>query len=223
MRKNSFGKKIAVVLFTAVFAAGAFAQESKKFVDVKTIVPTSLYDELMSKGSILKNSDGANGFLLLPETYYSDKVKESAVIKEDGNFPFVYEGLYYLNKADILKASNSTKKEITIDDVARVCRSVSKMQGMEYFSHRRNKYRVLYERCYMIDEKDLDKKNPDPIPDQNTGNADGQVSYCFQDDSSFGANKYKLSYHQHDNELFTQFVLMDKMGAGPFNALIQEK
>ena len=217
MKKNL--KKIALLAFSAIFTVGLFAQD----VDIKAMVPPKYYDKLMSEGKVLFSSDGSKGFQLLPNTYYTAQIRDSEVTKEDKNFPFVYEGLYYLSKKDILKTSNSSKSTITIDDVARVCRSVSKMEGMEYYSHRRKDYEILYEEAYMIREEDLDKRKPEAIPDLNYGSADGQVSYCLQKDSSFGRNKYKLSYHQKDNELYTQFVLMDKMGAGPFNALYPGK
>ena len=99
-------------------------------------------------------------------------------------------------------------KDITIDDVAKVCRSVSKMQGMMYHSSTKKKDMVLYKKCYMV--SGLGSK--DPIPDQNTGNANGQVSYCLQDDNSFGENTYKLSYFQEGDTLLMEFLILDKMG-----------
>ena len=219
MNKNIFTKKIALIVFSVIFAVSAFAQTK----NVKDLVPAKYYDELIRDGYVLRNSDGSNGFLLLPNAGYSGKLKANAVTKEKGNFPFVYEGLYLVPKKEILEKSKSSKTNITIDDVAKVCRSVSKMEGMEYFSHRRNRREVLYDKAYMIAESDLNERKPKPIPDQNTGNANGQVSYCLQDDSSFGVNKYKLTYFQSGDELFTQFILMDKMGVGPFNALYPGK
>lgn len=219
MINNILTKKIVLIFLSVVFSVTAFAQPN----NAKDIVPSAYYDELMRDGYVLRSSDGSKGFMLLPNSYYSGKIKANAVDKEQGNFPFVYEGLYYVSKADILRKSNSYKKDITIDDVARVCRSVSKMKGMEYYSHRRGKNEVLYEEAYMISEDDIEARKPKAIPDQNTGNADGQISYCLQKDSSFGRNKYKLMYFQRGDELFTQFILMDKMGMGPFNALYPGK
>ena len=219
MNKNIFTKKFALIIFSVIFAVSAFAQTK----NVKDLVPAKYYDELIRDGYVLRSSNGSNGFLLLPNSSYSGKLKASSVEKEKGNFPFVYEGLYFISKNDILNESHSSKTSITIDDVAKVCRSVSKMEGMEYYSHSRKRNEVLYEEAYMISEDDLDARKPKAIPDQNTGNANGQVSYCLQKDSSFGRNKYKLMYFQNNDELFTQFILMDKMGIGPFNALYPEK
>ena len=61
------------------------------------------------------------------------------------------------------------------------------------------------------------------IEDQNTGNADGQVSYCLQDDNSFGINTYRLSYRQNEDTLWCNHYIMDKMGVGPFKAIYKGK
>lgn len=209
-------KKIGIVLFSLVFASSMFAENTK----AKGMVKAEQYQKLLSLGSISDSRDnGSKELTLLPETVYSDKVKASMVAKESKNFPFTYEGLYLLNKQDLLKKSNSTKETITIEDVSKVTRSVSKMQGMKYYSTTKKKECVLYEKAYMI----ADEKGSTAIPDQNTGNADGQVSYCYQDDSSFGVNRYKLNYFQSDDSLMAQFVLLDTMGLGPFKAIYPGK
>ena len=211
MIKNILTKKVSLLLLGVVFAVSAFAQTK----NVKDLVPAKFYDELMRDGYILRaRREKDNVFQLLPKSQYSDRIINGAIKKEDNNFAFTYEGLYYLSKADILEKSNSSKKTITIDDVAKVCRSVSKMEGMTYYSNSRKKNMVLYKDAYMIDKSGLNERNPEPIPDQNMGNANGQVSYCLQNDASFGKNKYRLSYFQSGDELFTEFLLMDKMGKG---------
>lgn len=163
--------------------------------------------------------DGSNELKLLPENEYSEKVRQSMIVKDEKRYPFTYEGVYYLNKKELLETSNSTKEDITIDDVSRICRSISKMEGMKYYSNNKKKECVLYEKTYMIENE----TSKEPIPDQNTGNADGQVSYCLQDDHSFGINRYKLSYNQSEKAFLAQFVIVDTMGLGPFNAIYPGK
>lgn len=219
MKKNVLSKKIALIIFGAILSVSAFAQSAA----IKNLIPAEYYDELMENGRVLifKDEADANGFTLLPKSVYAEKIKDGLVEKLEKNYSFMCEGLYYLKKADILKTSNSSATNITIDDVARVYRSVSDMEGMTYYSNSRNKEMVLYENAYMIEN--VEDKKPTIIPDMNEGNADGQVSYCLLDDASFGKNKYMLSYFQSPKELFAQFTLMDKMGKGPFNALYPGK
>lgn len=163
--------------------------------------------------------DGSTELKLLPENKYSEKIKQSLIEKDSKRYPFTFEGLYHLNKEELKEISNSSDDEITIEDVSRIIRSISKMQGMKYYSNNKKKECVLYEKTYMIENE----TSKDPIPDQNTGNADGQISYCLQDDHSFGINRYKLSYFQSDDCMLSQFVIVDTMGLGPFNAIYPGK
>lgn len=209
-------KKICLIIATAFLCTGLFAQTA----DVKQIVNAEYYDELLKDGYVIRmRDDGSKGFKLLPDVPEKSKILNSQVEKKDGNYPFTYEALYLLNKQEILKTSNSSAGEITIDDVSRVCRSISKMEGMKYYSTTRKKELVLYEHAYTI----ANAKSSEPIPDKNTGNADGQTLYAYQDDNSFGVTRYELNYNQTENELLAVFKNKDVMGIGPFKAIYQDK
>ena len=211
-------KKTGCIFAAGLLLAGTcFAGENAK---VKELVGAQYYDKLISKGVVSQYRDDASkGFKLLPKTIYESKINESQVEKDPKNFAYTYEGLYLLNKKDLLAKGKKGKSTITIDDVSVVVRSVSKMQGMTYYSSTKKKECVLYEKAYMIAGPGKKTK----IEDQNTGNADGQVSYCLQDDNSFGVNTYKLSYFQKNDSLLCRFDILDKMGLGPFNAIYPGK
>ena len=217
-KKTSFVKKMSMVLFAgAALTASTFAGENAK---AKSLVDPKYYSELTKKGIVSTyRDDGAKGFFLLPESIYKNKIIETQVTKQEKNYPYTYEALYLLNKKDLLAKGKSGKDSITIDDVSVVVRSVSKMQGMTYYSTTKKKECVLYETTYMI----VGPEDKTPVADKNTGNADGQISYCIQDDNSFGVNTYKLSYHQSEDSLYCNFCILDKMGIGPFKAIYPEK
>ncbi len=188
-------------------------------VDVKDLVNSSVYDELMKKGVVVQmRDDGSSKLNLLPKTDWEAEIKGSLITKKDGDYPYTYESLYYLNKKEILKASNSSATDITISDVSRVCRSISKMQGMKYYSSTRKKELVLYEKAFTIE----DAKSSNPIPDKISGSAEGQKIYALQDDNSFGVTRYELNYHQNENALMARFVNKDVMGIGPFKAIYED-
>ena len=211
-------KKISCVLFAAAVLTGTCAAgENAK---VKELVGAQYYDTLVKKGIVSEyRDDGSKGFRLLPESVYSSKINGSMIEKEAKNYPYTYEGLYLLSKKDLLSKGKSGKSTITIDDVAVVVRSISKMQGMTYYSTTKKKECVLYEKTYMI----AGPNDKTPVADKNTGDADGQISYCLQDDNSFGVNTYKLSYFQKDDTLLCNFSILDKMGIGPFKAIYPGK
>jgi len=211
-------KKMSMALFAgAVITGTCFAGENAK---VKEIVNPKYYDKLVKNGIVSEYRDnGTNGFFLVPETVYKDKINASIVEKDKKNYPYTYEGIYLISKKDLLEKGKSGKTTITIDDVSRTVRSISKMQGMKYYSTTKKKECVLYEKTYMI----AGPKDKTKIADQNTGSADGQISYCLQDDNSFGINTYKLSYCQNEDTLFCNFCILDKMGIGPFKAIYPGK
>ena len=213
MKINLIKKMSMAFLAGAVIGGTCFAADNAK---VKAAVNPGYYDELLRDGYVSRYRDnGSMELLLIPESFYSAKVKNSMVKKEDKNYPYTFEGLYLLNKKDLLAKGSSGKSEITIDDVSKVVRSVSKMQGMKYYSTTHKKELVLYEKCYMI----AGPGDKTKVADQNTGNADGQVSYCFQNDSSFGECRYKLNYYQSENEMMAVFSNIDTLGLGPFKAI----
>ena len=216
--KLTFVRKMNCLLAAGLLLGGTcLAKENAR---VKELVGSKYYEKLSKDGFVAEyRDDGSTGFFLLPDTVYSKEIGSSMIEKLPKNYPYTYEGLYLLDKKELLANGNSEKTTITIDDVSHVVRSISKMQGMKYYSTTKKKECVLYEKTYMIaGEKDKTK-----IADQNTGNADGQISYCLQDDNSFGINTYKLSYHQNEDTLWCKFSILDKMGLGPFKAIYPDK
>ena len=218
INKLTLVRKLSCVFTAGVLLGGScFAKENAK---VKEIVEPKYYAELVKNGMVTKYGENpSEGFKLIPDSEFSDKLAETLIQKNPKNFPYTFEGLYLIDKKEILEKSNSTKTEITISDVAHVVRSISKMQGMKYYSTTKKKECVLYKKTYMI----AGPEDKTKIEDQNTGNADGQVSYCLQDDNSFGINTYRLSYRQSEDTLWCNHYIMDKMGVGPFKAIYKGK
>ena len=211
-------KRMSCVLFAgAVLGGTCLAGENAK---AKELVGAKYYDALVKKGTISEyRDDGSKGFNLLPQSVYTNQISGTMIAKDPKNYPYTYEGLYLLSKKDLLAKGKSGKSTITIDDVSVVVRSISKMQGMTYYSTTKKKECVLYEKTYMI----AGPEDKTPVADKNTGNADGQISYCLQDDNSFGVNTYKLSYFQKGDTLLCNFSILDKMGLGPFKAIYPGK
>lgn len=205
-------KRLGLILTAFVFSAELFSQA----FNLEKAVGSKNFKELTAKGEItVVHDDGTDDLVLLPESNYKENFSANKVIKQPKNFPFVFEGLFYFDKDELLKASNSDKKTIGVDDIAVVLRSVSKMEGMKYYSTTRKKDMILYKNAYTIkSEEDASK-----VADSNSGNCDGQILYALLDDSSFGKTRFKLEYHQDENTIYTVFTNLDTMGIGPFKAI----
>ena len=115
--EKSLLKKVSLTLFAgAVLAGTCFAENAT----LKEKVSSKYYDELIKDGYVSRYRDnGSMELLLLPESIYSSKIKGSMIPKDPKNYPYTFEGLYLLNKKDLLAKGNSGKSTITIDDVSR--------------------------------------------------------------------------------------------------------
>lgn len=212
----NFTKKTLCTLIVAGLSSLLFAQTK----DLKKIVNAKYYDELVKNGVVtIIHKEGDDNLVLVPTSDFTDQIKGNRVEKTEKNYPFVYESVYYMKKSELLKASGSKNSTLDINDISKVLRSVSKMQGMEYYSTTKKKNLVLYEKAYTTDGENSDKK----IPDFTDGSADGLVAYCLQDDNSFGVNHYRLNYYQKQDSMLAVFNLTDIMGLGPFKAIYPGK
>lgn len=212
MRKTKF---LQICLIFCV-CLNVFAQTK----DVKSLVSAETFDELQKNGFVKKIHAGQDSdYKLLPLCEYKEICLQNKIAKSEENFPFIYESLFLIPKAEILEKSNSAKQTFNIEDVSTVFRSFSKMQGMKYFSTTRKKEKILYENAYTIANETSSEK----ISDKNTGNADGQVLFCYQEDASFGVCRYKVEYKQNQDTLFALFSNIDTLGIGPFKAIFPGK
>ena len=99
-----------------------------------------------------------------------------------GNPTFLIEALYLYKKTQ-----GGTKD---IGKISRILRSVSKLEGLQYYSSSRKKMRTLYEASYMIEDSKTKKRLTDPIEEPA---ADFSV-YVLQKDLTFGKNIYRYRF-----------------------------
>ena len=202
-------KLISILIFFCLVLNSSFANSYKNFVNEE--IATELEDKGFKR---IIHQEGTRNLVLLPDFNYSSQLIENRV-SENKKYTFVSETLYLIDKSEIIQKSNIEEKTINIEDASRVIRSVSKMEGMKYYSLHRKEESILYKKSYMID--DLETQNR--IEDVNTGSADGQVSYMLQEDHSFGECRYELRYHQNENEFYSNFRNVDSMGLGIFKVI----
>ena len=89
--KTNLLKKLGLVVTAGVIFAGTgFSRENEK---IKELVDSKYYETLTQKGIVSNyRDDGSKGFLLLPESVYSEKINESMINKEPKNYPYTFEG-----------------------------------------------------------------------------------------------------------------------------------
>lgn len=185
---------ISLILVSVFVSSRLYSVSPEKILDQK------VYSTLIEKGKIDRTFYNKKNvsLLLYPSTQLASKAIKSW--PSEKNEPvYVAEELFMLNKKDL---GTGDVSKVTIDEASKIIRSVSKMEGMEYYSHSDKKNEVLYKDCYCI-------KGPNDrtrVPDDLTGSANGKIMYCFQNDNSFGKTNYRLEYHQTENEVSATFI-----------------
>jgi hypothetical protein len=183
-------KRILAVLACAAALATVGADEIQE--RLSAYMPASLAAELAAKG-ILQNAayrqKGASP-KLAPTTALA---REALSFWDGKDPPFFSETLTLYKKAERQKTTGPKDRAA----VSELLRSISKLQGIEYFSHSRNKMRTLYEKAYAVDGVATKKR----IPDSLGGSADGMTVYALQKDLTFGEYVYSYRYRETDDSV----------------------
>ena len=132
-------KLINFLIFFGLFSNFSFAESYKNFVNEE------IASELEEKGmKRIIHEDSSRDLVLLPNFEYSSKLLENRVA-EKKKYTFISESLYLIDKSEILEKSNLSQDTVTIEDASRVVRSISKMEGMTYYSLHRKEESILYD------------------------------------------------------------------------------
>ncbi|MBQ9237842.1 MAG: hypothetical protein IJ191_00780 [Treponema sp.] len=197
------------------------AQETQTAV-LEDIVAEEYISALRESGQVEYIHEENNDTLkLLPKSSYADMLLNGRVKKVRDRLGYVTESLFWVKK-EVL-AENSTRvdtvPDTSLEAVTRVLRSASAMEGMQYYSNSRKEWSVLYKSVYMV----KGANDWTRIPDENTGDANGQVSYCYQHDHTFGGCYYRLNYYQTGNEVAALFTNITWMKYGAIRAVKPEQ
>ena len=133
---------------------------------------------------------------LLPKSAISEEVANFWKKNYNKNPVFISEMLYEI-------PSNG----LDINEISKILRAFSTMEGIEYYSNSNKKNEVLYKSCYTI--SDPVKKTK--IPDNKEENAAGLKLFMFQEDNSFGKTPYEVTYWQTENEVAMNAVNLEPL------------
>jgi hypothetical protein len=97
----------------------------------------------------------------------------------------------------LYKKKTPTVPGADIPKISAILRSISHLQGLEYFSNSRQKMWVLYEKSYVVDNRKAKKKIADPV----SGDADGKTLLAVQKDTTFGEYLYEYTYRQNNDSV----------------------
>ena len=148
------------------------------------------YQAQLEKDGYVRTEDGS--WTLTPTTTLS---RAATKTWEQPEQPlYIAESLYMVKKSTLVEHSlNPAHCDTSLQAVSRVIRSVSKMQGMKYYSNSDKKWAVLYDEAHLVDAANYKQR----IADQTDGSADGKQLYCMLKDHTFGKGVYRLDYREN--------------------------
>lgn len=190
--------KLLFLLMAGILSTSVFGYSARE------LLGDARYELLKKEGKIQLNrfKDESNKLQLVPDTEISKKL--FGKWEELNLTSMAGENLYLL-----------PKKGSTIEDVSVIVRSVSSLEGTEYYSNRRQRMEVLYGNAYCIKSAEDETR----VADFTAGNADGQIQYCMLDDNSLGRTNYRISYMQSENEIAAEFTNVSPVSYGPIKAV----
>ena len=193
MKKKLLKKIVCGVLFTlTVSFASAYSFEE--------LVSEETAAQLLEKGLVQKKrmNEKSSELVLVPSSPLAQKFKNQWPASKKEKPVLVGENLYLIKKSEL---NPEHPESVTIEKASQIMRSISTMQGLEYYSNKNEKWETLYKDAYFVDNI----KNRKKIADDIKGSADGKTACCLLNDNSLGKIYYTLSYHQKENEVSVQF------------------
>jgi hypothetical protein len=207
--KRFFGLLFFLVLGTVVFAAP----------DPSTWIVGVDLNELRTNGSVKKFyfSQADVKISLLSDS----AMKNSLLARVGEQKPTVaVEALYYLHDKEF-----NGKVEDQQLRLYNTLRSISSLEGIQYYSASRKTMRTFYAESYVVDSFQTRKRIPDPlvkaIPDKDLVNV-------YQRDLTFGGNDYEYDYRFGDgtiaffssNVSTIQYLIFPVIGPRKLNATV---
>lgn len=199
---------LILCLCLTLLCSGTVFSQSKK--NTPSEIDGEIFQQLLEKGEYrtqyFKEKD--KDFTLYPKTELGSLLKETWTEKKEP--VFVSESLFLIEKP-----TETSSLELDTDLISQIMRSISSMEGIEYYSNSDKKMKTLYMQSYAVDN--LEDKNR--ISDKLEGSADNLSIYAFQEDGSFGDNYYQIDYRQQENEVSMVIRLMEPLKYGLITAV----
>lgn len=148
-----------------------------------TLLAPALLERLRLEGELRNSLSEASALQLIPDVSFRPEIEErinelELSVGTEVLTLYRNEAIDFDDEASRLKIYN-------------ILRSISTMEGIEYYSASRKRMRTLFARSYVIDGPDKQKRIPDPLVQEIPAYS---RLYIFQEDLTFGENVYRSEY-----------------------------
>jgi hypothetical protein len=168
----------STIVLLALWAPPMFAEST-----TDTLLAPELLERLTLEGELRNSLSESSPLKLIPEVTLRPDIEERINELELSVGTEVLT--LYRNEAIDFDAEGSRLKIYTI------LRSISTMEGIEYYSASRKRMRTLFAQSYVIDGPEKLQRIPDPLVQEIPAYT---RLYVFQEDLTFGENVYRWEY-----------------------------
>ena len=145
----------------------------------------------------------------------ADNLNSTLIPKVNSEFSLKTEASLFREKIFHLENTKS------MAEISQILRTISSMEGIEYYSTGDKKWETLYHKATFIDSPE--SKNP--VEEEEVKEAlssDGKQLYALLEDNSLGTCVYQVSYFETENEIAMNFFLVEPIKLGPVKAVKPE-
>lgn len=196
-----------LLLFLSGFPVCAQSESSLPVLnDVLPSISAEDRSVLLTDGELLRfHADGVSPGLL-PNTSLTAGIARQMIA---GDLNIGIEGLFFVDAGDLPSGYSETPADERELILYNILRSVSTLQGLEYYSASRNEIRLLFEESWVIaDVKKPKDALPDPIvstiPDEDT-------VLIHQKDKTFGNNQSEMTFHARSDVIAAGIINLTPM------------
>ena len=214
-------QKKAWIFFLCLFSflVNSFSQEIKsEYPKLEDIIDSRYLSELRANNKISRfftekdNSD----LQIYPNLELSKIATKKWKSTRQDSPNFTIESIYRLEKSKADKEfTGENFEKILFEDakIKKILRSVSKMEGIEYYSNSRKRTEILYSKAFTVNNPTERKKIVD-----NFDYSENPI-YVLLDDNSFGEYLSIINYDSKDFENCFEYVNIDNINYGIIKAV----
>ncbi len=203
MKLDANSKRHTAVLLIALAALAAGAQAPRGAASLCA----PFYDEMIAKGRAQRMSGGASP-KILPLAPGADRIRAAIEAEKPG---ILVETAFFLPRED---PSDQAQRRAELARVYGLLRSISSLEGIQYYSVTYKKMRTLYAESYRIDSPETKLRMADP-PAPGPGNIPAEETiYAFQKDLSFGGNVYSYVFRGLEGAVSADMTNLTRMSVG---------
>lgn len=168
----------STIVLLVLWAPPMFAEST-----TDTLLAPELLERLTLEGELRNSLSAASPLQLIPEVTLRPEIEERINELELSVGTEIL--IRYRNEAIDFDIEASRLK------IYNILRSISTMEGIEYYSASRKRMRTLFAQSYVIDGPDKQERVPDPKVEEIPAYS---RLYIFQKDLTFGGNVYRSEY-----------------------------